>query len=359
MRAQSLLPTDEHYEDVIEAIREGEVVMFLGAGASLCDRQAKSWTYADRKNLPTGSELAKYLANRFHYPYREFESDCLCCLQRGRRRHRFKEEEDLLRVAQYVEFSKQIGTLYRHLWCLFDRDYPPTSLHHLIAKIPEVLKSEEHQNPHVLILTTNYDDLMERAFEMAGEPVDVVYYVANGKLKGKFIHVIDGKRKPIDDPSSYTKISLTDKSIVFKVHGSVHRNPSEGHDDSFVITEDHYIDYLTRTDLRNIPMALAAQMRDKNFLFLGYSLRDWNLRALFQHIWKEQTVLQQSWAILRDADLLEAEFWDRRGIKLIQQDLKGYTQELAARLTLRTGPKGRIPAKKRRSSKPKVAKAGG
>ncbi len=68
--------------------------------------------------------------------------------------------------------------------------------------------------------------------------------------------------------------------------------------DSFVITEDHYIDYLTRTDISNLlPVTLAAKLRKSHFLFLGYSLRDWNLRVILHRIWGEQKLTYKSWAI--------------------------------------------------------------
>ena len=80
-------------------------------------------------------------------------------------------------------------------------------------------------------------------------------------------------------------LSLDDRSVILKIHGAVDRSSPDGEDDSFVITEDHYIDYLTRTDLANlVPITLAAKLRRSHFLFLGYSLRDWNLRVILHRI---------------------------------------------------------------------------
>jgi len=56
-------PLDTHYRMVIKAISEGRVVPFLGAGANLCGRPSEvTWEREQREYLPSGGELAKYLA---------------------------------------------------------------------------------------------------------------------------------------------------------------------------------------------------------------------------------------------------------------------------------------------------------
>ena len=75
--------------------------------------------------------------------------------------------------------------------------------------------------------------------------------------------------------------------MILKIHGAVDRTIPRR--DSYVITEDHYIDYLTRTDISShCPGDARGEVRDSHFLFLGYSLRDWNLRVILHRIWGEQ-----------------------------------------------------------------------
>ena len=85
--------------------------------------------------------------------------------------------------------------------------------------------------------------------------------------------------------------------MIVKIHGAVDRSGAE--DDSYVITEDHYIDYLTRSDIASLlPVAVAAQAASvSHFLFLGYGMRDWNLRVILHRIWGAQTRNYASWAI--------------------------------------------------------------
>ena len=49
--------------------------------------------------------------------------------------------------------------------------------------------------------------------------------------------------------------------MLLKLHGAVDRHSPDG--DSFVVTEDHYIDYLAQTDIANlVPVSLMAHMNE-------------------------------------------------------------------------------------------------
>jgi SIR2-like protein len=97
-----------------------------------------------------------------------------------------------------------------------------------------------------------------------------------------------------------------------------------------VITEDDYIEYLTRTDISSfIPVTLAAKLRRSHFLFLGYRLRDWNLRVILHRLWGGQRLTYRSWAVLVDADPVEEEYWVRRNVDLVDVPLEEYVAHLS------------------------------
>jgi SIR2-like domain len=50
-------------------------------------------------------------------------------------------------------------------------------IHQLLANIPSILRSCGYAPHYQLIVTTNYDDLLERAFKAAVEPFDLLTYV--------------------------------------------------------------------------------------------------------------------------------------------------------------------------------------
>jgi hypothetical protein len=305
---------EQHYLHVSDLIATGEVIPFLGAGANMCDRPDETpWEIG--RFPPSGVELAESLAERSRYPARD--------------------RSDLLRVSQYVDAVLGEKQLYRYLRAIFAVDYPPNSLHSFLAALPALLR--ERGSPQPLVITTNYDDLVERAFAERGETYDVVWYEAKrGNLGGKFIHrAPDGKTTAIERPNKYTRLALSERPVLLKLHGAVDRVDPKG--DSFVVTEDHYIDYLSQGDIGGqIPITLRERMADSHFLFMGYSMRDWNLRVILNRIWGSQVLDLKSWAIQREPDdptarTIEETLWaDRGDVDLLYVPLRDYVARLSA-----------------------------
>jgi SIR2-like protein len=317
---------EQHYLLLSDLITAGEVVPFLGSGANLCDRPDEE-PWEPGRWLPNGAELAQALAERSRYPA--------------------QDSHDLLRVSQYVDAILGEKQLYRYLRAIFDVDYPPNSLHSFLATLPALLR--ERGSPQMLVITTNYDDLLERALDERGEAYDLVWYEAkHGSLGGKFLHRAPaGKPVAIERPNKYTKLSLNERMVILKLHGAVDRLDEKG--DSYVITEDNYIDYLSLGDIGGqIPVTLRERMADSHFLFLGYSMRDWNLRVILNRIWGAQELDLKSWAIQREpedlaAKKIEETLWRARGdVDLLYVPLREYVAQLSTQVlgaaTERVGP---------------------
>jgi hypothetical protein len=300
-----------HFWRVASRILAGRVVPFLGAGANLCGRPEGA-TYQRGTYLPSGAELAQILVRRSGYPV--------------------PDDDDLLRVSQYVDAVLGEATLYEWLRSTFDADYPPTALHRFLADVAVTLR--ETGKPPMLILTTNYDDAVERAFAERGEPYDLLWYEAKkGKECSHFVHGTEAGPQPIERPNEYAGLGARDRTAILKLHGAVDRLDATR--DSYVITEDNYVDYLTLTDIsKQIPITLRDQMTDSHFLFLGYSLRDWNLRVILRRIWGQQSLDLKSWAIQREqSDPRQTEIdqllWRARGdIDLLCVPLDEYVKSM-------------------------------
>ena len=304
---------EDHYWLVASRILAGKVVPFLGAGANLCGRpDGEPWRLG--RYLPSGPELAEVLARRSRYPV--------------------PGDVDLLRVSQYVDAVLGERALYEYLRSTFDADYPPTALHQLLAELPEMLR--RHGAAPMLILTTNYDDALERAFDTRGEQYDLLWYEAKkGAARGHFMHRGEHGAVAIKRPNEYTALAAAERTAILKLHGAVDRSDPKG--DSYVITEDNYIDYLTRGDISSqIPITLRDQMADSHFLFLGYSLRDWNLRVILHRIWGQQALDLKSWAIQREqlnlkVSEIEQKLWaDRGDVDVLYVPLGEYVEKLSA-----------------------------
>jgi DNA-binding SARP family transcriptional activator len=239
---------------------------------------------------------------------------------------------DLARVSQYVATMKGSGPLYDELHARFEAAVEPGPLHRFLARLPALLR--ERGAPHQLIVTTNYDLALERAFEEAEEEVDIVAYVASGPHRGHFWHrPPDEAPRPIDVPNTYAaELSLERRTILLKLHGAVDPLP-EREWESFVITEDDYIDYLGRSELTAVvPVSLAAKLRRSHFLFLGYEMADWNLRLILNRIWGERPVGYRSWAVQPSPSPLAQAFWRRYDVTPVDVDPQAYVELLESRL---------------------------
>jgi hypothetical protein len=303
-----------HCDEVAKQLAEGKVTPFMGAGVNLAvPGRPKPKLWARGELLPTGAELATEIAGTFGYPLRG------------------DERPDLLRIAQFAALNKSAGDLYDWLRAVFDGDYPPTPVHTFFGRLGSMLAAKGYPRRNLLIVTTNYDDALERALTAAGEECDVVWYAADGPFRGLFWRWDNWPagpppEEPVADPGSCTDLTTERRTVVLKIHGAIDRTDPER--DSFVITEDHYIDYLTKTDLKRIPVMLAKTLRTTSFLFLGYSLSDWNMRAFMHRIWEQRNVARRAWSIQFDASDLEKTFWANRKVEIHNVSLITYMAEL-------------------------------
>lgn len=324
---------DDEYASVLSSVlremKRGRVIPFLGAGVNLCGRPLNA-RWRREGFLPSGSELAEHLAQQFDYPSHE-------------------TNRDLLRISQYAAVMNGPRPLYEELHGLFSGNYTPSAVHLFLAKASTALREKRYTEGIPLIITTNYDDVLETAFRNAGTPFDLVTYVASRDLgegsarqtyRGRFWHLPNAQQHPpegdqtqeeaawrmVETPNTHD-FPIGERTIIFKIHGAVHRGAAERC--SFVITEDDYIDYLARMDFSNpLPKILAARMRVSRCLFLGYGLRDWNLRVILQRISGEQVLTSRSWAIQQNPQDLEKRFWAKREVDILDAPLGKFMADL-------------------------------
>jgi hypothetical protein len=307
-------PLHRHCQVVSKRLAAGKVIPFLGAGANLVERpDGADWRQAGC--LPSGFELAGYLADTYAYPE--------------------QEARDLARVSQYVELAAGDAALFEELHQIFTGNQEPNKLHRLLAETPGILRgrpAQDHPLAGQLVITTNYDDALERAFTKAGEPFDLVYYADQPDEPGRFVHVRpDGEHVEIPKHAEYRAFALEERTVILKIHGAVDRSDAYG--DSYVITEDDYIEYLARENVGAlIPAHLMAKMRTSHFLFLGYGMRDWNLRVILRYIWSEQARRFGSWAIQLDPSEIDRRFWERHSVEIINVPLGNWVDAMHEQL---------------------------
>ena len=298
----------DHFKTVVRGFREGILTVILGAGASLYGRSNQ--TEEEWSGAPSAQELADRLAKEFDVPVKP-------------------DGTNLLKIAQWITSMKGGPShLQRELHRVFDRDLPMLPLHEFLASVPGRLREKGllHQPP--LFLTTNYDDLLERALDVKGEEYDVLVYMADNPFRGQFCLQAPGGKLQILDPDSLAA-NPAKRTVIVKLHGYVDRHVEEFHD-SYVITEDHYIEYLGRADLdKLLPVHVLERLLDCNLLFLGYSLNDWNLRAILFQL-RAKAVSNDWWSVQLGCDQVEAKSWAKRDVDMINIALEDYVPGLEA-----------------------------
>jgi hypothetical protein len=297
------MPLPPPYPEIYSKLMEGRVIPFLGAGAPLYARNPKQTPWLKREKgkelvsfLPTAGELADYLAARTQLPEAE----------RG----------ELTKMAQYFQATLGPAPLRERLKDIFTHDQPPTPLHEFLADVPQPL----------LVVTTNYDDLLERAFTARGRPYDVVAHLTKPH---KVLWWRHGQAQPEVVLADDLLVDLDKVSVIYKIHGAVDRRAKEL--GQYVITEDDYIEFLTRmTRGTVIPAIFAEPFQTRPFLFLGYGLYDWNLRVILNRIQDFRGRPEHlSWAIETLSKPVERKLWGERGVDVYDGlTLQEFVEEL-------------------------------
>jgi hypothetical protein len=299
-------------------IAERSMVFVLGSGANAADRQTP-WQHGSG-SLPNTSELARYLARRFRIQ---------------------AQTDDLARVSECVALTEGRVDLYRTLReLLIKPDAAPGSVHRSIARLPARLRDLGRES-YQLVITTNYDTALERAFDAVHEAYDLVVFVATGEHKGRFVHVPwwdpDNRgARPIMMPNEYVDLPIDEegeleRTVIVKLHGGGadlgRRWPTLR--DNFVVTEDDYIGYLAQGPVEGlIPLQILDKVRASHLLFLGYHMRDWSVRVFLQRVWGEHPLEARSWATDPAPDFMDRALWDNFGVKVVEEPVADFMNQL-------------------------------
>jgi hypothetical protein len=224
-------------DSFVEHLADGQCVLFLGAGASM----------GGPSNLPSGTELARRLARQCNYPG--------------------PDPGDFFKVCQYYENVKGDGMALRKLIRrqLDVKDAQPSDVHLMLALLP-----------FMYILTTNFDELMERALRIVEKEPQIGYYSVRRRSAG-------GRAASGADPATkgteQKPVVSIKKPMVYKLHGTL------AVDHSMICTEDDVIQFSARliNGDPQLPDYIGELFNsDCPFLFIGYGLRDWNIRTMIR-----------------------------------------------------------------------------
>jgi hypothetical protein len=304
------MPSESHYAEVIGEMLYGHVVPWLGS----CVRGA----------LPDARLLAARLAERFG----DLELT----------------SPDLAEVAQHISTRKGESRLFAALGELIEHHSEPIPIHRFLAGLPGALRRHELSPRYQLILTTNYDRALERAFEDVGEPFDYAIYTAS---TGRFMHFPWGELDAlpvaveIDDPGRYIGFPIGDdyeleRTVIVKLHGAPQVIREKGRArDEYVITENEHIDYLATQDIGDcVPVQIVEKLNNSSWLFLGYTLREWSARLLLRRICRGREMTENHWAVENAPDEFESLCWrDIPRVRLFDASPSEYAEGLRLALS--------------------------
>ncbi|MGK7893302.1 MAG: SIR2 family protein [Xenococcus sp. (in: cyanobacteria)] len=353
---------EQHYQSVIKAIIRGQIVPFLGSDINLCDRpiqnngELESWE-PSCSYPPSDKDLAAYLAEMFPLPIivppdkQETETKTgkspdkyplipdhaiLIGYDSEGKRGLHVGGEPLQYLSQYADLT-EASELYYKLQSL-ECNYQPNQLHKFFATLPAIMHEKGYYPPYPLMVTSNYDCTLERAFIEAKQSFDLVFYsnASDIQEKGKFFHrTPDGNSQEIQEPNKYQNLSFDKRPVILKLYGTADQI-KEG--ESLVITEDNYIEYLVTRDLSNfLPPKLLKKLHSAraSILFLGYPLDDWNQRIILHRIWqnlKSTKLGSRWWTIQSNAEPLAQKLWQSYDVIIHDVPLNDYITKLEQRL---------------------------
>jgi len=250
-----------------------------------------------------GSELSRALAVRCSYPY--------------------DDQSNLQRVSLYFQYKQgeNRDTLIQAMRDKINRDDP------LVAdsqRDPSPALKMLAALPFTTIITTNYDNLFDIALRTAR--------TRDNRMKDLVVRVYDpepeGRPEGIPDPDDPSER----RPILLKLHGEFDRPKS------VVVTEEDYLNFIQKMSTDHyhpIHRDIRARLQRWPVLFLGYSLRDMNLRLLFRAL--RWNVDQADWKLHFSVDpfpddpivlVNERESRTTAAVTFIQKDLWDFVPAL-------------------------------
>jgi hypothetical protein len=264
---------------LIEQIKEGNVVLFLGAGA------LKGAIHRDGKDAPSGPQLGKLIADKF------LDDDY--------------SNSSLSVISEIAMSDTGLLTVQQFIAEYFDGFEP--NLHH--QKIPQFRWKA--------IVTTNYDLVIEKSYSQCEKPKQTLV---------KFI-----KDERIND-----KIKTINDLPYIKLHGCI--TVINDGKLPLILTIDQYVTHKkNRLRLFERVNDLAKQ---HTFIFAGHSLEDSDIREVLLNLGDDLTARMRSYIIAPDVKPAMERFWGTKKITTLNCKFSEFIEELTGKIDMNSIPDG-------------------
>lgn len=253
--------------DLLDIVRAGKAVLFLGAGGSFGSSDSRG------TKIPLGGELKDLIAKKF--------------LGDG------FEEADFKTVCDFAASKSSVRDLQLFI---HEQLYPfhPSS-HHLL--IPSIVWSG--------IATTNYDLIVERAYEKVPERLQ------------ELVPFCKDQDRCADDLSS-------NQLLYLKLHGCISRYQDVS--PPLVASTEQIINH---RDGRSGQFAQFLEWaKTKTIIFVGYGMGDSNLRTLFEEVRKDGDNRPRHYLVRPNIKSVEQDYWAERRVKTISCSFEEWLRSL-------------------------------
>jgi len=232
-------------QEIVDAVFSKQCIVFLGAAANAPSPPDSDLKYEEDNAPPMGGALSENLSRHIGYlgtDRTNLQRVSLCAEFQTSKRW----SASRLKLIDFIK--KQVAA----------ENISPSPILHMLAAMP-----------FPIYITTNYDTLMESALFQATTLDD--------KQKTPIVRIYDPER---DRPPDSVPLDPKERNpVVFKLHGDINTPKS------IVVTEEDYLEFIlkmTNNHAHPLPEQIRARMKSWPTLFIGYSLKDYNLRLLLR-----------------------------------------------------------------------------
>jgi tetratricopeptide (TPR) repeat protein len=253
---------------LLDQIREGNVVLFLGSGSSV------GAVHPQHEKIPIGQQLSNLIAEKF------LDKAYL--------------DQPLQYVAELAINESDLFTVQKFISDIF-RTFKPSHFHKLIPTFS--WKS---------IITTNYDLLIEDAYDsVQNPPQELAIFVKDGERV----------RDKITSPRSLP---------YYKIHGSIdHINDLSL---PLILTPEQFITH--KENRERLFSRILELGRDYTFLFIGFGFADYDIRLMLLELEKLKEGKPRSYMVGPYIKDEETRLWDKRKVTSIKCTLEDFLTEL-------------------------------
>jgi SIR2-like domain len=234
-----------YFYEILHSINEHKLIPFLGAGMAV-------------PFIPLAKDLANELAKEFsliaHYDYP------------------LEDTYNLSKVTEFISFEQENTIHAKEEVCRIIKYFSKKCFPKDITNTNYSLLTNFD---FPLYITTNYDLLLEETLKSQGKEPVSEFCLWNKALE-EFAKR-EGYTSVFDNHNfKYYDIN---KPIVYHLHGIVE------YPHSLLLTESDYIDFLVHLNQKGekiLPRIIQQLYINSNFLYIGYSLQDVNVRVLIK-----------------------------------------------------------------------------